>query len=114
MRNLKALLSLAVVVCGFYVAWTVLPVYYTSYQFQDAIDNEAKLGSYSTRPEVEIQDTLFKKARELELPLKSDQIHVVRDGNELSIWAEYTVHVDLPLYPLDLKFSPSTKNRRIS
>jgi hypothetical protein len=113
MRNLKALFGIAVVVAAFYVAWMVLPPYFVSYQFQDAIESEAKIDSYSTKPESEIQEIVLKKARELDLPINSEDIHVTRTGNEVAIWADYTVHVDLPLYPMDLKFAPSTKNKKI-
>lgn len=113
MSNLKALFGLAVVVAFGYIAWMVLPAYYSSFQFQDFMDSEAKLNSYSMKPESEIQEGLFKKAKDLELPLASDAIHVQRSGTDITIWAEYTVKVDLPIHPIELKFSPSTKNKRI-
>lgn len=113
MRNLRALFGVAVVVVAFYVGWMVLPPYYNHYQFQDAVENEAKMASYSTKSEDDIRESLAKSARELELPIKAEQIHVQRQGSEVTIWTEYMVHVDLPLHPLDLKFSPSSKNRKI-
>ncbi len=113
MKNLKALLGLGVVVAAFYVAWMVLPPYYAHYQFQDAVDNEAKTASYTTKSEDDIRESLAKTARGLDIPLRAEDIHVQRDGNEVSIWAEYQVHVDLPVHPLDLKFSPASKNRKI-
>ncbi|HWR34629.1 MAG TPA: hypothetical protein VN622_02020 [Clostridia bacterium] len=113
MKNLKALFGLAVLFAAVYVAWAVLPPYYNNFQFQDAVDAEAKMSSYSTKTEFEMQESLAKKAQEFDIPLKAEQIHVVRSGNELSIWAEYQIHVDLPLYPVDLRFQPATKNKKI-
>ncbi len=113
MSNLKALFGLAVMVTFAYVAYMMLPPYFNSYQFQDFIESEAKLNSYSTKPEAEIQEGIFKKAKDLELPLTSEAIHVQRSGTEIAIWAEYTVTVDLPVHPIELKFTPSTKNKRI-
>jgi hypothetical protein len=113
MRRLKALFGLLVVVAVFYSAWMLLPPYVNNYQFQDDLRSEALMNSYTTKSDQDIRNTLAKKAAEYDIPLKPDQINVVRNGAELSIWADYTVHVDLPGLPLDLKFHPATKNRRI-
>ena len=113
MKTLKALFGLFVVVAGFYVAYKLIPPYFNNYQFQDAIESEARLNSYNYKSEQEIREIIAKKARDLELPVTTDQITVQRSGSELIISAEYTVHVDLPGYPMDLKFTPSTKNKRI-
>jgi hypothetical protein len=55
----------------------------------------------------------MKKARELDIPLADKQLKVTRSGAEVAISAEYTIHVDLPLYPVDLHFAPASKNKRI-
>ena len=34
-----------------------------------------------------------------------------RNGPELSIWADYSVHIDLPGFPLDLSFHPATREQ---
>lgn len=113
MKSLRALFGLFVVVAGFYLAWKLIPPYFNNYQFEDEVQNAALMNSYSTRSPEEISSDLAKKAAEYDIPLTPEQINVERNGNELSIWAEYTVHVDLPVFPLDLKFRPATKNRRI-
>jgi hypothetical protein len=113
MARLKALLSIAVVVAVAYVLWQLLPPYYNSYQFQDFVESEARLNSYNTKPEEEIHDGVMKKARELDIPLADKQLKVTRSGAEVAISAEYTIHVDLPLYPVDLHFAPASKNKRI-
>ena len=47
--------------------------------------------------------------------MNREQIKVKREGLQGSgsvyIETNYAVHVDLPGYPLDLQFNPSTKNR---
>jgi YbbR domain-containing protein len=113
MDRLKALIGVLLVVAAFYAAWMLLPPYINNYQFQDDIQNEALINTYSSKTEQDIRNTLAKKAAEYGIPLKAEQINVQRSGAELSIWADYTVHVDLPGFPLDLKFHPATKNKRI-
>jgi hypothetical protein len=113
MARLKALFSIAIVVAGVYVIWQLLPPYYNSYQFQDFVESEARLNSYNTKSEDEIREGLIKKARELDIPLGDKELKVIRTAGEVAISAEYTIHVDLPLYPVDLHFAPTSKNKRI-
>ncbi len=112
MKNIKALLGIGFVLAVFYVAFLLIPPYFNSYRFQDAIESEARLAANSTRSEQEIRETIHKRALEFDVPLTLEQINVQRSGSEVVIWANYTVHVDLPGYPMDLKFEPSTKGKR--
>lgn len=113
MKSIKALFGLFVVVAGFYVAWKVIPPYFNNYQFQDEIESQARLNTYTTKSEQEIRDIIIKKAREFDIPLTDQQVKVRRAGSELSISADYTIHVDLPVYPLDLHFTATSKNRML-
>ncbi len=113
MKNVKALVSIFVVVALAYVAFKVVPPYFNNYQFQDAIESEARLAANNPfRTEQDIRETIAKRAAELDVPLTVDQINVMRSGAEVEIWAKYTIHVELPGYPLDLKFAPATKGKR--
>lgn len=115
MGTVKLAFGLIVIVAAIYVGAAVIPVYYANYEFQDMIKTEATLQTYTTKPEAEIQQTILKRAQELDIPLTKDQVKVQRRGNlgtgSLTIQAPYTVHVDLPGYPLDLHFDPSTENK---
>jgi hypothetical protein len=115
MGTVKLIFGVFVIVAAIYLGIILVPVYYANYEFQDVIKTEATLQTYTTKPESEIQMTIFKKAQQLELPLTEDQIQVQRRGNtgtgSLTILAPYTVHLDLPGYPVDLHFNPSTENK---
>lgn len=115
MGTIKLLFGLLVIAAGVYLGAELIPVYYANYEFTDTIKNEAVLQTYTTKPESEIQDTLLKKAQEFDIPLTKDQIKVHRHGTtgtgSLTIDAPYNVHIDLPGYPLDLHFDPSTENK---
>jgi hypothetical protein len=114
-KTLKTLLTLGVIGFGFYALWLVIPCYFHNYQFQDDLEQMARQANYSYKKQD--QETLLAdvvaKAQSYEIPLEAEQVKVTRMGPDLSIETEYTVHVDLPLYPFDLKFSPSTKNHRV-
>ena len=114
MKHFKSLFGLAVIVGGFYMAFLLVPIYYNNYSFQDELDNQARQASYSNSvTEQDVQDLLAKKAKELEIPLSAEEIHVARAGNEITITTHYSVSVHTPIKDFVLNFDPSTKNRRI-
>ncbi len=113
MKTIKALFGLLVVVAIFYLGYKVMPPYFANYQFADVIQNETDMNSYSQKSEQEIKDSVVKKARDLDIPLTSEQVKVQRSGPELAISADYIVHIDIPMYPFDLHFTPASKNKRI-
>ncbi len=115
MKSIKALFGLAVVVCGFYLAWKIIPPYFNNYQFQEEIESQSRTLSYANPPksEQEMRDIIARKAREFDIPVTSEQIRVSRAGQELAISTEYTIHVDVPIYPFDLHFSAGTRNKAI-
>jgi|SRR5579884_2696582 len=115
MSTIKLAFGLLILVAGVYVGASLIPVYYANYQFQDVIKTEATLQTYTTKPEGDIQAFIAKKAQELDIPVNKDQIKVQRRGTvgtgSLTIEAPYTVHIELPGYPMDLHFDPSTENK---
>lgn len=112
MKTLKILIVFAVIGAAIYVGFQVVPAYWNYYQFQDAIAEEARIQSYTPKTESDIRDTVWKKAKQMDLPLSSeDDIQVQRSGTTVSISTTYTVHIDLPFHPFDLKFDPSTQNK---
>jgi len=115
MGTIKLVFGLLVIVTAVYVGAELIPVYYANYEFQDTINTTATLETYTTKPEAEIQQAIFKKAQDLEIPLSKDQIKVQRHGTtgtgSLSIRAPYLVHIEFPGYPVDLHFDASTENK---
>ena len=114
MKKIKALIALLVVVFAVYVAFQVVPAYYNFYSFQDSMAEEARVQSYTNKSEADIRQTIFKTAQNLELPIASaDQIHVERSPGVVTISTQYTIHIDIPIYPFDLNFEPNTRNKQI-
>jgi Domain of unknown function (DUF4845) len=115
MGTIKFGLGIFVIVAGIYLGAELVPVYYENYQFQDIVKTEATLETYTSKPEADIRDSLFKKAQNLDIPLTKDQIKVQRHGTQgtgsLTISAPYTVRLELPGYPVDLHFDASTDNK---
>lgn len=114
MGTIKLGVGIFAIVAVVYVCAELIPPFFSNYQFQDVIKTEATLATYSTKPEDAIRDTIFKKAQDLQIPITKDDIKVKRSSPQgngtVTIEAHYAVHVDLPGYPLDLQFDPSTRN----
>ena len=117
MSSLKLVLGFAVIVAFIYGAWMIIPPYFANYQFEDDIKNEAMHSTYTTKSEDDIRNAVFKQATDLDIPITREQIKVQRVGSmgtgSIMIDVDYTVHVALPAYPLDLHFHPSTANRGV-
>jgi hypothetical protein len=113
MKTLKLLFSLGLLAVVVYSGWQLIPPYFYNYQFQDAIDNEARISSYTnSRTEDDIKNSVLKKAQDLEIPLNAEGVQVQRlPNNVIYIETHYSVHVDLPGYPLDLQFKATSKNK---
>jgi hypothetical protein len=115
MGTIKLILILGLLAMGVWVSAELIPPYFSAYEFQDTLDNEARLGTYSTKGDDVIRDAVFRKAQDLELPLTKDDIKVQRSGGvgtgSVMISTDYNVHVELPGYPMDLHFHPESKNK---
>ncbi len=115
MGTIKLIVGFVVIAAVVYGSAMLIPPFFSNYQFEDAIETEARMSTYSTKAEDAIRESVFKKAQDLEIPIAKEQIKVQRFGYQgtgsILIETQYTVHVDLPGYPLDLNFHPTTKNR---
>ena len=117
MGTIKLVLGIGVIVAAIVLGASIIPPYFTNYQFEDAINTEALAATYSSKSDEDIRGIVYKKAKEMDIPIVPEQIKVHRVGSQgtgtLAIEANYTVHVDLPGYPLDLDFHAATKNKGI-
>ena len=109
--NIRAAIWLGILGGAIYVAYQALPPHFHNLQFQDAMSEEARLDSVNPRvTEDEIRGRMYQKARECSIPVTADEIHVQKDGGQIMIWTDYTVHVDIPVKPFDIDFHPQTDN----
>ncbi len=115
MKLLKSLFVFLVLILVADTLWQVVPPLFNNYQFEDAIRQEAMAASYNPRSsEDDIQENVLRKAADLNVPLNRDQLQVRREGTMVSISAAYTVHINVPLYPFDMSFTPSTQNKAMA
>ena len=111
MKALRAILGIVFIVAVVVAVFDLAPPYYNNYQLQDAIADEARINTYTPKSVEQMRDSIWRKCKELDIPVTREQVNVQRDGQSVTIWLDYTVHVALPGYPVDLNFHPSSKNR---
>src|SRR5579885_3415655 len=117
MSTLKLVLVLGMLAFAVYVGALVLPPYFANYKFQATLDTEARMLANNTKGNDVIHDAVFRRAQKLELPHSAEDIKLQRVGPtgnaSVTIEVDYTVHVDLPGYPLDFHFHPTSKNKGV-
>jgi hypothetical protein len=94
------LISLALLLSAAYAAYVLIPIKVRTYEFYDTMRSEARFGAVRKRDEV-VADRLLKKARQLGIPLKKENLEIKRDGGMYVITAHYTIPVDLTVYQTD-------------
>ena len=92
---MKALFGLLVVIAVGYVAFMFLPPYFNKYQFTDDITSIARFAGPTARTEEDIRAEVMKKAKEYDLPIKPEQVRITREGQKVTIGADYTYVVNL-------------------
>ncbi len=111
MKTLRALAGIALIVAVIYGLWMMLPPYFRNYQLDDVVADEARMNTYTVKSEEDIRQTIWRKAKDLDIPVTPEQINVRRLGNGVSISVDYSVHVELPVHPVDLHFHSDSQNR---
>mgnify|MGYP006993420925 CR=1 FL=1 len=99
--RLGTLLALTVLAVLIYLGVKVVPVMVNTYAFKDFLQEEARFASVR-RDDEEIRERVWKKARELELPVEMKQIHTERSNSRFDIAVRYSVPIVTPVYTYTL------------
>lgn len=111
MKELRSIFALVVLFVGGFVIYRIVPAYWGDFKLGRMIEEQSIVHTYNSKSEQEIAKTIAQKAQEINVPLSPEQIKVEREAGALAITAEYSVHVDLPIVPLDLNFKTMTNNK---
>ena len=79
-----------------FIALKVVPVKIKTSEFYDAMQEQAQFGSIKN--DGAIQNELFRKAQELQLPLKKEEIVVRRDMGYVYVEVHYQLPIEFPIY----------------
>ncbi len=114
MDIIKFGVGIFVIVAVIYLGIQVVPAYYDNYQFQDAINQQALQSTYTPQTADDIRDSVYNTAMQIGVPITKDEIKVERVGGEahgsVTIDAHYAVPLNIPGYPYNMQFDPSSSN----
>ena len=113
--KIKFALTMIILGAMAFSAWKVVPSWFANYQLQDAITTEARFAT-STFPKKtadDIRDDVYKKAQELGVPVKKEDIQVTMDGNLIAISLAYSVTFDLAVTQITHQFNLHADSRPI-
>jgi len=87
------------------------PIYYRNLELQNYVSGVAQRVEIQTNSDDVLRTWVLDKAHELDLPVKEDNVHVIRSKEGVRIDVRYFVRVDLPGYTVDLHFYPGAGSR---
>lgn len=117
MATLRLVFGFGVFALVALVCFKLIPPFFSNYELEDSIKNDALQATYSTRTEEDVRNAVIKHAHDYDINLTPKQVHVTRNGGfgngTLTIEADYSVPIDLPGYSTSLEFHPSSNNRGV-
>lgn len=115
MAGFKAFAWVAVLAILVFLGVKLLPWYFNNYQFQDDLNNLARLVTYAqAKTEEDVRAEVLDLAKERGLPVAANQVTVSKSQTGVTIDVNYNVVVPVPGYTFNLKFNPSAGNKMIT
>jgi hypothetical protein len=107
-RIAAAVLVLAVLL-GFGVMFA--PIYVDNLKLQAYVEEITRGVDGRNQPDEALRQNVLNKARELDLPVNAENVHIIRSPEGLRIDVRYFVRVTVPGYTVDLHFYPGAGSR---
>ena len=105
------LVMIIIIVAGVYVAFKIVPTRMDYYEFKDAVSEQAKHASGRSIEIDGMRGTLMNRARQLQLPIKEEQIEITWTPDNIIIRVQYAVDANLLGYVYTQQFKIEERNR---
>ena len=89
----------------------LVPIYADNLKLQTYVEEITRRVDSQKQPDEARRWIVLNKAHELDLPVKEDNVHIIRSSEGLRIDVRYFVRVTLPGYTVDLHFYPGAGSR---
>lgn len=89
----------------------LLPLYLDNMRLQSYVEGITRDADNKTQPDDALRVAVLNKAAFLGLPVKAENVHIKRSEDNTRIDVRYIVHVDFPMYTVDLHFYPGAGSR---
>jgi hypothetical protein len=107
--SLGCLVALLIVAAAMYLGVNVGEAYWRFYEYQDAMRQEVRFAKQI--PDERIKLHLKAYADSLGLPEGASDVTVDRTNGEITVSAEYSERVELPLFAREIRFNPRAQGR---
>jgi cell division protein FtsL len=107
--KIKAILYLAILAAGVFVAFKIVPVYVAEYQLKDKMSEQARFAVVNHYSEDKVRDIIYQTVQDLDIPAKREDIKLTNTHAGMAISLSYSVPVDFIVYQTELNFSPSSE-----
>lgn len=81
-----------------------VPGYFAALQFNDFVRQEVKYAVSTRKSPEKVRDEVLEKAKELEIPLTKQEVHITKRGPSFNLEIEYHWPVNMRIYKQDLIF----------
>ena len=102
------LVGLILLGVAIFIAWKMIPVKVKAAELRQTVVDEAK--SAGTHNDDRIKAAILAKAREDNLPVKDEDIVIVRGNGEITVTVTYTLPIVFPGYTYQWHLEHSAKN----
>ena len=89
----------------------IAPIYFRNVQLRSYVNGLTSQAASRARTDDTLRDAVIERARELHLPVKAENMQVVRASGGLRIEVRYPVRLTLPGYTVDLHFEAGSTSR---
>jgi len=106
-------MAAAAVVLTVLLAFTTMfaPIYFRNLELQNFVSDVTQRSENRTNSDDLLRTWVLDKAHELDLPVREDNVQVIRSREGVRIDVRYFVRVTLPGYTVDLHFYPGAGSR---
>ena len=87
------------------------PIYVDNLKLQNYVEEITRRVDNQTQPDEALRRMVLNKARELNLPVLADNVHIIRSSEGVRVDVRYFVRVTLPGYTVDLHFYPGAGSK---
>ncbi len=107
--RLKAIIYIAILAAGVFVAFKLVPIYVAEYQLKDKMSEQARFAVVNHYSEEKVRDIIFQTVQDLDIPAKREDIKLTNTHAGMAISLSYSVPVDFIVYQTEINFSPSSE-----
>jgi hypothetical protein len=107
--RIAAAVAVLAALLGFGAMFT--PIYLGNLKLQTYVAEITRRVDSKNQPDDALRQNVLNKARELDLPVKADNVQIIRSPEGLRIDVRYFVRVTIPGYTVDLHFYPGAGSR---